>query len=479
MVPLGPAPHRARAGDWAGAGALASDSSAALPVLVASHPAPVPAPTPLKITVLRDPGQARDRLEAIAGRTDGDRLGEQDQRVLAILEQVRHEGDRALIELTERFDGVRPEPLRLPPERLEQAWQATPASLQEALRLAHERILAFHRQQLPPDLALTGPHGEALGRRWRPVERAGLYVPGGRAAYPSTVLMNAVPAAVAGVGRLVMVTPPGPGGEPNDTVLAAAHLAGVTEVYRVGGAQAIAALAWGTESIPRVDVISGPGNLYVTLAKKAVYGRVGIDSLAGPSEVLVIADHTARADQVAADLMAQAEHDPLAAAILITTSEDLAAAVPAAIEAQLIDHPRASITRQALEEWGLIVLAPDLATAAELSDRFAPEHLELLVEDPEPLAERIRHAGAIFLGPYSPEAVGDYLAGPNHTLPTSGTARFSGALSVETFLRHTSLIRFNREALAATGGAVIALAESEGLHSHAESVRRRLGGVGA
>jgi histidinol dehydrogenase len=431
-------------------------------------------PRGLRIECLCDAGAAAARLEAIAGRTAGGLMREEEQRVATILEQVRSGGDAALLELSERFDGVRPDPLRIPPERLREAWETTPSSLRQALELAHGRILAFHRHQMPKDLVLSGPHGEGLGRRWRAVERAGLYVPGGRAAYPSTVLMNAVPATVAGVERLVMVTPPGPTGEPNPVVLAAAHLAGVTEVYRVGGAQAIAALAWGTESIPRVDVISGPGNLYVTLAKKAVYGRVGIDSLAGPSEVLVIADHTARADQVAADLMAQAEHDPLAAAILITTSEQLAAAVPAAIEAQLERHPRAEIVRQALNDWGLIVLCGDLNAAARLSDRFAPEHLELLVEDPEPLAERIRHAGAIFLGPWTPEAVGDYLAGPNHTLPTCGTARFAGALSVETFLRHTSLIRFNQAALEATGAAVIELAESEGLHSHAESVRRRL-----
>ncbi len=319
-----------------------------------------------------------------------------------ILEQVRQQGDRALMELTERFDGIRPDPLRIPPERLREAWEACPAPLQQALQLAHERITRFHEQQRPTDLQLSGPHGESLGRRWRPVERAGLYVPGGRAAYPSTVLMNAVPARVAGVGRLVMVTPPGPGGEPNPTVLAAAHLAGVEEVYRIGGAQAVAALAYGTETIPQVDVISGPGNLYVTLAKKAVYGRVAIDSLAGPSEVLVIADHTARPDQVAADLMAQAEHDPLAAAILLTTSAALADALPAALEAQLAGHPRAAITRSALNDWGLVVVCPDLATAAELSDRFAPEHLELLVEEPEALADRIRHAGAIFLGPWTP-----------------------------------------------------------------------------
>ncbi len=439
-------------------------------------PPPIAAAAAAELRLAQMPSgeQARARLAAIAARTDGDRLQDEERRVAAILEQVRREGDQALLDLSERFDGIRPDPLRIGASQLEQAWQATPAPLQQALHLAHERILRFHRAQLPGDLAIHGPHGEQLGRRWRPVERAGLYVPGGRASYPSTVLMNAVPAQVAGVGRLVMVTPPGPTGLPNPTVLAAAHLAGVDEVYRVGGAQAIAALAWGTESIPPVDVISGPGNLWVTLAKKAVYGRVGIDSLAGPSEVLVIADHSARPDQVAADLMAQAEHDPLAAAILITTSEELAAAVPAAIAAQLADHPRAEITRQALQDWGLIVHCNDLAEAAELSDRFAPEHLELLVEDPEALAERIHHAGAIFLGPWTPEAVGDYLAGPNHTLPTSGTARFAGALSVETFLRHTSLIRFNRAALEATAEAVITLANSEGLHSHAESVRRRL-----
>jgi len=417
---------------------------------------------------------AAAQLERIAARTSAQQMVEAAQRVEAILQQVAQQGDQALLELSERFDGVRPDPLRIPQEQLAAAWEATEPELQQALQLAHTRIQDFHRRQMPADLLLSGPHGERLGRRWRPVERAGLYVPGGRAAYPSTVLMNAVPAQVAGVKRLVMVTPPGPQGLPNPTVMAAAHLAGIQELYRVGGAQAIAALAYGTESIPRVDVISGPGNLYVTLAKKAVYGRVSIDSLAGPSEVLVIADAGAKAELVAADLLAQAEHDPLAAAILLTTSAELAAAVPLEIERQLQGHPRAAITRQAIGDWGLIVICRDLQEAAALSDRFAPEHLELMVEDPEALAEQIHHAGAIFMGPHTPEAVGDYLAGPNHTLPTSGTARFAGALSVETFLRHTSLIRFNREALEATGDAVIALADSEGLHSHAESVRLRL-----
>jgi histidinol dehydrogenase len=428
----------------------------------------------LQIAVLHDAQAAGARLEAIAERTGGGQSSEAAQRVETIIAQVREQGDAALLELTERFDGVRPDPLRVPADALAAAWEATPSDLREALRLAHRRIVDFHQRQKPADLQVTGVHGERLGRRWRPVERAGLYVPGGRASYPSTVLMNAVPAKVAGVQRLVMVTPPGPDGQVNQTVLAAAHLAGVEEIYRVGGAQAIAALAYGTESIPRVDVITGPGNLYVTLAKKAVYGRVSIDSLAGPSEVLVIADHSANAEHVAADLLAQAEHDPLAAAILLTTSQELAAAVPAALEAQLVGHPRAAITRQALNDWGLIVVCDSLDQAAQLSDRFAPEHLELQVERPEPLADQIQHAGAIFLGAWTPEAVGDYLAGPNHTLPTSGTARFAGALCVETFLRHTSLIQFNRQALEATGGAVGTLADSEGLHSHAESVRRRL-----
>jgi histidinol dehydrogenase len=428
----------------------------------------------LQLDVLHEVEAAGRRLEAIANRTNSGQSREAAERVESILDQVQQQGDAALMALTERFDGVRPDPLRIPAEALAAAWQATDANLQAALQLAHRRITDFHQRQKPLDLNVTGVHGERLGRRWRPVAKAGLYVPGGRASYPSTVLMNAVPAKVAGVKRLVMVTPPGPHGQVNQTVLAAAHLAGIEEIYRVGGAQAIAALAYGTETIPRVDVISGPGNLYVTLAKKAVYGRVAIDSLAGPSEVLVIADHSANADHVAADLLAQAEHDPLAAAILLTTSAELAEAVPAAIESQLSGHPRAAITLQALNDWGLIVVCDDLNQAAQLSDRFAPEHLELQVERPEPLAGQIENAGAIFLGAWTPEAVGDYLAGPNHTLPTSGTARFAGALCVETFLRHTSLIQFNRQALEATGGAVSTLADSEGLHSHAESVRRRL-----
>ena len=431
-----------------------------------------PAVAPLHI--VRDPEQAQTELQRLSSRTAQTQQSEARERVDAILAAVRDRGDAAIADFTERFDGFRPLPMAVPQEALEQAWTTLPTNLRDALELAHRRITDFHQRQRPADLAVTGPHGEQLGRRWRPVQRAGLYVPGGRAAYPSTVLMNAVPARVAGVKELVICSPAGRDGEVNPVVLAAAHLAGVKTVFRLGGAQAIAAMAYGSESVPKVDVISGPGNLYVTLAKQAVYGQVAIDSLAGPSEVLVIADHSAQPEQVAADLLAQAEHDPLAAAVLITTDHALADGINAAVAEQLTNHPRREICEAALRDWGLVVVCDDLESCARLSDSFAPEHLELLVERPEPLADRIQNAGAIFLGPWSPEAVGDYLAGPNHTLPTCGAARFSGALSVETFMRHTSLIGFNRAALEATGSAVQELATSEGLHSHAESVRRRL-----
>ena len=431
-----------------------------------------PAVAPLRI--VRDLEQAQTELQRLSSRTTQTQQGEARERVATILAAVRDRGDAAIADFTERFDGFRPEPMAVSPEALEQAWTSLPTNLRDALDLAHRRITDFHQRQRPADLAVTGPHGEQLGRRWRPVERAGLYVPGGRAAYPSTVLMNAVPARVAGVKDVVICSPAGRSGAVNPVVLAAAHLAGVKTVFRLGGAQAVAAMAYGSDSVPKVDVISGPGNLFVTLAKQAVYGQVAIDSLAGPSEVLVIADHSAKPDQVAADLLAQAEHDPLAAAVLITTDPALADGINAAVAEQLANHPRQEICEAALRDWGLVVVCDDLESCARLSDSFAPEHLELLVERPEPLADRIQNAGAIFLGPWSPEAVGDYLAGPNHTLPTCGAARFSGALSVETFMRHTSLIGFNRAALEATGSAVQELATSEGLHSHAESVRRRL-----
>ena len=423
---------------------------------------------------VRDVQQAEAELQRLTRRTKSGQQKEVQERVESILTAVRERGDAALCEFTERFDGFRPDPVAVPQQQLEQAWKDLPDNLRDALELAHRRISEFHQRQRPQDIRMEGAHGEQLGRRWRPVQRAGLYVPGGRAAYPSTVLMNAVPARVAGVEQVVICSPAGADGQVNPVVLAAAYLAGVHTVMRLGGAQAIAAMAFGTESVPKVDVISGPGNIYVTLAKQAVYGQVGIDSLAGPSEVLVIADHTAKPEQVAADLLAQAEHDPLASSVLITTSHQLADVIGTTISEQLETHPRRDICEASLRDWGLVVVCDDLETCAQLSDSFAPEHLELLVERPEALADRIQHAGAIFLGPWSPEAVGDYLAGPNHTLPTCAAARFSGALSVETFMRHSSMIQFNRAALEATASAVCELAESEGLHSHAESVRKRL-----
>ncbi|MAE27203.1 MAG: histidinol dehydrogenase [Pedosphaera sp.] len=431
-----------------------------------------PAPFPLR--VVRDPDQAQQELARVANRNVGSSQQQARSLVDGILDDVRQRGDAAVAEYTERFDRFRPVPIAVPKDDLSRAWRELPENLRDALDLAHRRIQEFHQRQRPQDIAVTGVHGEKLGRRWRPVERAGLYVPGGRAAYPSTVLMNAVPAKVAGVNDIVICSPAGPDGQVNPVVLAAAHLTGIRSVMRIGGAQAVAAMAFGTESVPKVDVISGPGNLYVTLAKQAVYGQVGIDSLAGPSEVLVIADQSAVPSQVAADLLAQAEHDPLAAAVLVTTDAALAETIGTEIALQLEGHPRREICEASLGNWGLVVVCSDLETCAQLSDGFAPEHLELLVERPEPLADRIHHAGAIFLGPWSPEAVGDYLAGPNHTLPTCGAARFSGALSVETFMRHTSLIGFNQAALEATASAVQELAVSEGLHSHADSVRRRL-----
>jgi histidinol dehydrogenase len=306
------------------------------------------------------------------------------------------------------------------------------------------------------------------------VDRAGLYIPGGQAAYPSTIVMNAIPAKVAKVPRIVITTPPAPDKSVNPAVLVAAQEAGVSEIYRVGGAQAIAALAYGTETIPKVDVVAGPGNIYVTLAKKFVYGTVGIDSLAGPSEVLIIADATANPTHLAADLLAQAEHDSMAAAILLTTDAGLARQVVAQVDEQLLNHPRRLLTEKAIAHYGLVVVVDSLATAAELSNEFAPEHLELAIADSWALLESIRHAGAIFLGHSTPEAVGDYIAGPSHTLPTSGSARYASALGVETFMKHSSLIYYSPTALQSVAQAIDTLATAEGLHSHAESVRLRI-----
>ena len=417
--------------------------------------------------------QAQLELKTITDRTSGATQDKAIKVVDDILKNVDERGDEALKEYTSRFDGFRVEQFQVPSDLILKAWEETPKELQDSLLLAKTRIEKFHSLQVPKNITYSGPHGESLGRRWSPVEKAGIYVPGGRAAYPSTVLMNAIPAYVAGVNQTIMVSPANSKGELNQTVLAAAHIAGINKVFRIGGAQAIGALASGTESIPKVDVITGPGNIYVTLAKKKVYGKVGIDSLAGPSEILIIADQSAKLEHVASDMLAQSEHDPLASAILITTNKKLAEKIPEEIERQLINHPRLEICQESIKNWGLIVLCDDLETCAKLSDTFAPEHLELLVEDPKGLSKNIKNAGAIFMGPWSPEAIGDYLGGPNHTLPTSGTARFAGALGVETFMKNTSLIDFSEEAFNENKKAVVHLANSEGLHSHAESIRIR------
>jgi histidinol dehydrogenase len=419
--------------------------------------------------------EAKAELKRICDRIHDDQVLHKEATVREILQSVKRQGDRAVLHYTAEFDQVTLEAsgLRVDGAELDAAYQQVSKELLDAIQLAHRQIEAFHRQRKPKSWVQFGEDEVVLGKRYTPVDCAGLYVPGGRACYPSTVLMNAVPAAVAGVPHVVMVTPPGPDKQINPAVLVAAQVAGIEEIYKVGGAQAIAALAYGTETIPKVDVITGPGNVYVTLAKKLVYGTVGIDSLAGPSEVLVIADHLANPIYVAADLLAQAEHDPLAAAVLITTSADLAEQVVREVEVQLVNHPRRLLTEKAIAHYGVAIVVDSLERAVELSNEFAPEHLELEVADPWALLEKIRHAGAIFLGSDTPEAVGDYLAGPNHTLPTSGSARFASALGVETFMKHSSLIQYSGTALNKVASAIEVLAEAEGLPSHRDSVRLR------
>ena len=428
------------------------------------------------LRIITQQADVRAELQRICDRTHDEQVHHKEATVREVLQAVKRQGDKAVLHYTAEFDNqtLKPDELRVSGSELDAAYQQVSKELLEAIRLASRQIEAFHRQRVPKSWVHFGDDDVVLGKRYTPVDRAGLYVPGGRAAYPSTVLMNAIPARVANVPRVVMVTPPGAHKAIHPAVLVAAQEAGVQEIYRVGGAQAIAALAYGTETIPKVNVITGPGNIYVTLAKKLVYGTVGIDSLAGPSEVLIIADETANAVHVAADLLAQAEHDPMAAAILLTTDTSLAKNVQVAVERQLIDHPRRIDTEKAIAHYGLIVVVESLEAAAQFSNEFAPEHLELQVEDPWALIQRIRHAGAIFLGHFTPEAVGDYLAGPNHTLPTSGAAHYASALGVETFLKHSSIIQYSETALQKVAGAIDALATAEGLPSHADSVRRRV-----
>jgi histidinol dehydrogenase len=427
---------------------------------------------PLRLST-REPGFEEGFQQLVEAKREA--VADVDDAVAAIIEDVARRGDEALIEYTRRFDGVdlAIAGLRLTRDEVAAGAACAPPATVAALRLAAERIEAFHRRQLPPPIDYVDPLGVRLANRWRPITTAGLYVPGGTAAYPSSVLMNAIPAKVAGVERLVM-TVPTPNGVLNPLVLAAAELVGINEVYRVGGAQAIAALAYGTATIAPVDKIVGPGNAYVAAAKRRVFGRVGIDLIAGPSEILVVADRRSDPEWIAADLLSQAEHDSAAQAILITDDPAFADRVEAAIDRHLTQLPRVGIAHASWKTHGAILIVADWDEATALIDRIAPEHLELAIDEADALAEKVHHAGAIFLGRYTPEAIGDYIAGPNHVLPTARSARFASGLSVLDFVKRTSLVRCDPAGFVALGPAAIRLAEAEGLKAHAMSLSIRL-----
>jgi histidinol dehydrogenase len=405
---------------------------------------------------------------------------EQNAAVKEIVEAVRQEGDDALLRYTAAFDKVTltPDQLRVTDEEIQGAYAHVEPEFLVALRQAAANITAFHEKQKRGTWMDVAPDGTMLGMVLRPLRRVGLYVPGGKAAYPSSVLMNVLPAKVAGVPEIVLVTPPSTGGTDgiDPYILVAAAEAGVTEMYRVGGAQAVAALAYGTASIPAVDKICGPGNIYVALAKRAVYGTVAIDSIAGPSEIVVLADDSADPRYIAADMLSQAEHDEMASAVLVTASQRLADAVASELERQVATLPRVDIARRSLEQYGAILIVDSLDEGLDVVNKLAPEHLEVMTEDPLDLLGRIETAGAIFLGPYSSEPVGDYYAGPNHILPTNGTARFSSPLNVDDFLKKSSLIRYSKEALRRDASGIATLARHEGLEAHARAVEIRFEG---
>lgn len=390
-----------------------------------------------------------------------------------IIKNVRERGDAALREYAEKFDGATLESLEVTQKEIESAYTAMDQAYLDTLHLAKENIERFHRHQLHENFMLTGAKGTVMGQRYTPIEKAGLYVPGGTASYPSTVLMDAIPAKIAGVKELVMVTPPAKDGSIPAPILAAAKVAGVDRIFKTGGAQAVAALAYGTESVPAVDKIVGPGNIFVATAKRKVFGKVAIDMIAGPSEILVLADGGCDAQCVAADLLSQAEHDRLATAVLVTTSSRLAAEVAAELERQIPLLPRADIARESIDTNGKIIIADTLDDAVAVSNRIAPEHLEVCTEDPFALLDSIQNAGSVFLGRNVPEALGDYLAGPNHTLPTSGTARFSSPLSVDDFMKKSSYLYYSKEALSDVYQSVALFARKEGLEAHARSVESR------
>jgi histidinol dehydrogenase len=399
---------------------------------------------------------------------------EVDETVRGIIGATIARGDAALLEFTERFDGVKPASVKVPAEALETAYAGMDPELREIIQEAAQNIRRFHERQRGNSWFTDDGDGVVLGQRVVPIEQVGLYVPGGKAFYPSSLLMNAIPAQVAGVPNIHVVSPPGPDGLPHTLVLATAHLLGLEHVYAVGGAQVIAALAYGTESIPKVDKIAGPGNAYVAAAKKIVYGTVDIDSVAGPSEIVVLADDTADPEFIAADLLSQAEHDERASAILVTPGRDLADAVRACIERMAPGLPRREIIEKALADYSACVVTETMDEAVDMVNELAPEHLEIVVRDPWTTMTRIRHAGAIFLGPYSAEPVGDYFAGPNHVLPTGGTARYASALSVDDFVRKQSVIAYTRERLRDTGPRIVRFAESESLPAHALAIQVRL-----
>ena len=421
------------------------------------------------------PGFADAFRRIVDDRRDGDADVARD--VAAIIAEVRAKGDAALVDYTERFDRhalSADADWRITASECEAAHAGLEPELRDALHLAADRIRAYHEAQLPADRDSTDDVGVRLGAKWRAVDAAGLYVPGGRAAYPSSLLMNAIPAKVAGVERLVVATPT-PGGETNPLVLAAAHIAGVDEIWRVGGAQAVAALAYGTDRIAKVDVITGPGNAWVAEAKRQLFGVVGIDMVAGPSEILVIADGQNDPDWIAADLLSQAEHDPAAQSILITDDEEFAARVIDRVGVQITQLPTGSTARASWDDHGVVIVVDDLAgEAPALADALAAEHVEIATDDPDTIFADIRHAGSVFLGRHVPEAIGDYVAGPNHVLPTGRRARFASGLSVLDFMKRTSFIALDEGAIARIGPAAVALANAEGLPAHARSVALRL-----
>ncbi|CCG07146.1 histidinol dehydrogenase [Pararhodospirillum photometricum] len=422
----------------------------------------------------RDPGFEAAFTTLLGGKRES--AQDVNDTVAAILDDVRRRGDAAVLEYTARFDRLTLEPqgLRVSLGEIDTAVATVDPDVRDALALAADRIASFHGRQVPQGFSYTDQAGVRLGQRWTPVSAVGLYVPGGTAAYPSSVLMNAVPAKVAGVERVVMVVPT-PGGVLNPLVLVAARMAGVDEIYRIGGAQAVGALAYGTATIAPVDKIVGPGNAYVAAAKRQVFGTVGIDMIAGPSEILVVADASNDPDWIAMDLLSQAEHDAAAQSILITDDEAFADAVERAVAIQLASLSRVDIASASWRDHGAVIVVGDLlADAPALVDRVAPEHLELAVTDPDALAERVKHAGAIFLGRHTPEAIGDYVAGPNHVLPTSRTARFSSGLGVLDFMKRTTLVGCSPGALGALGRAAVRLAQAEGLEAHGLSVATRL-----